>query len=206
MDQRDQALLKVANELSAMAELLRRAVSQPAENDFVAKAPSSPSEAFGEVPATLTRSSLPTDLLPAPGAVTADSSILPDPLSPAQEAIQAFTLAEDCQEVFRAWQQIFRKESGLSASRKQVIMDRLREGLPKETIIRALRGVTLSPWHMADNPTKQPLVELKRIIGNQEQVLRFADMWSRQLPLPSFESITTRMRTPADLLREYLGR
>lgn len=96
---------------------------------------------------------------------------------------RAVSTNEDTSEtvsVFEAWVAATGRDvskTKLTADRRKRIKARLSEGFSVDELCDAVRGVTLSEFHMGDNDRQQRYDDLTVVLRNGSQVEKFRDLW-----------------------------
>lgn len=128
--------------------------------------------------------------------IQSESNPNPNPISRAARS-------DEINEVFDCWRQTMgHHRSALDDKRNKLITARLKDGYTVEQLCNAIRGCSLSPWHMGDNdngrkydgldlilrdaakvdqfigffesPPKKPVVQTKQINGRQAAISNYA--------------------------------
>lgn len=111
------------------------------------------------------------------GSAPADS-LFPITDSPIpKEIAQAKPSPAECAEVFAYWQQAMSSpRSILDDKRKKLINQALKNGYSKDQLLEAIRGCSLSAFHMGDNDRRMKYNGLDLILRNAEQIDKFIDI------------------------------
>lgn len=81
------------------------------------------------------------------------------------------------EEVFQVWQEVHsKKRAVLSPERLRAISKAIVE-FGRETVLDAIHGASLSPWHMGKNPTGKKYNDICLILRNAEKIEGFAELW-----------------------------
>jgi hypothetical protein len=87
----------------------------------------------------------------------------------------------DCvRRIFDAWLSATERDATrvvLNRVRREKIVARLNEGYSEDDLIAAVHGVTLSSWHMGDNPGRKRYDDLTVVFRDGSQVEKFRDLW-----------------------------
>jgi hypothetical protein len=79
--------------------------------------------------------------------------------------------------VFDHWVQVMHKgDAKLDKAREALISSRLREGYFVETLMQAIDGCALSPWHIGQNPQKRKFNDLELILRCAAKVEYFSEI------------------------------
>lgn len=81
------------------------------------------------------------------------------------------------QEIFEVWQQVHsKKRAVLSPDRLRAISKAVVD-FGRETVLHAIHGASLSPWHMGKNPSGKKYNDISLILRNAEKIEGFAEVW-----------------------------
>lgn len=81
---------------------------------------------------------------------------------------------EQVESVFAFWKQtMFHERAVLDKKRRRIIEDRLKDGYTAEALCEAIKGCSLSPFHMGENDRKTRYDGLDLILRNAEKVDQF---------------------------------
>ena len=87
---------------------------------------------------------------------------------------------ESPRRIFDAWVSATERDENrvaLNTVRRSKIVARLNEGYTEDDLIAAVNGVTLSSWHMGDNPGRKRYDDLPTVLRDGSQVEKFRDLW-----------------------------
>jgi len=101
------------------------------------------------------------------------------------ETVEAVTrlssgVSDDVNTVFQGWVEATGRDAArtkLTGQRKQRIAARMKDGYTTDDLVDAVRGVTLSEWHMGANDRRQRYDDLGTVLRDGAQVEKFRDLW-----------------------------
>lgn len=98
-------------------------------------------------------------------------------VSTAVSTVREKTVADD---VFDLWVQVTGRDplrTKFTPDRRRKVQQRLAEGFDFDELMDAVRGVTLSAFHMGDNAQNQRYDDLRIVMRDGAQVEKFRDLW-----------------------------
>lgn len=81
------------------------------------------------------------------------------------------------QEIFEVWQQVHSKKRAVLSQDRLKAISKAVVDFGRETVLHAIHGASLSPWHMGKNPSGKKYNDISLILRNAEKIEGFAEVW-----------------------------